>query len=209
MENERRKSVEAHKATQAELSLTQTDTSKRIASLEADCATHVEEIEELKKACELKDINMKALEAQAQQLSGGHTEARSKLTYFVNKAITADKEASEYKTKARTAEDALQQIREHSKSLKKNKMNLESRLRETLNSEAKLQRGLDKALRDIDELQVVVTALEKEKHETNMDLALAHKKIVSLEVRPQPLLSLVCAHLSCRAMHAFADSLER
>jgi chromosome segregation ATPase len=182
LENERRKSVEAHKSTQAELSLTQTETSKRISSLESECATLLEEIEELKKASELQDIKMKALEARDLELSGGHTEARSKLSYFVNKAIDADKEAIEYKNKVRAAEDALQQMREHIKSLKKSKINLESRLQETLDSEAKLQRGLDKALRDIDEFQVVVATLNKEKKDTNMDLALAHKKIASLEV---------------------------
>jgi hypothetical protein len=136
----------------------------------------------LKKASELQDIKMKALEARDLELSGGHTEARSKLSYFVNKAIDADKEAIEYKNKVRAAEDALQQMREHIKSLKKSKINLESRLQETLDSEAKLQRGLDKALRDIDEFQVVVATLNKEKKDTNMDLALAHKKIASLEV---------------------------
>jgi flagellar motility protein MotE (MotC chaperone) len=82
----------------------------------------------------------------------------------------------------RAADDALQQMRENSNSLKKSTMNLERRLRETLDSEAKLQRGLDKALRDIDELQILVATLEKEKKDTNMDLALAHKKIASLQV---------------------------
>ena len=182
LENERRKSVEAHKSTQAELSLTQTETRKTISSLEKECATLLGEIEELKKASELQDIKMQALEARDLELSGGHTEARSKLSYFVNKAIDADKEAIEYKNKVRAADDALQQMRENSNSLKKSTMNLERRLRETLDSEAKLQRGLDKALRDIDELQILVATLEKEKKDTNMDLALAHKKIASLQV---------------------------
>ena len=181
VENERRKSVEAYKASQAELSLTQTDTSKRIAFLEAENKQRLDAMEELEKAIKLRDIQIEALNARQLEMSGGNKEVKSQLNSFVNKAIEADKQAVEYKNKLREQEAGVVKSHEHIKSLKKSKLKMETLLRETLNNEAALQKHLDRALRDLHAMTINVAQLEKEKVDNETLVAVAHKQNSALE----------------------------
>jgi chromosome segregation ATPase len=184
IENKLRKSIEAHQVTNEELSVTRTENSKKIMTLDTTIATQLEQMEESNKLIKLQQIEIQALKAREEELSGGKANARSQLSYFVNKAIDAGKQSTDYKQQFHVTEAALNQARELIKSLRKAKSNLEASLRATLNQQAELQKHLDQALHTIDDLKLDIAQLDSERLGTNrlLDLAYKNQSVIESEI---------------------------